>query len=583
MRPGLRLLVLVLLLVPLGRGLVGAATDAGTESALNLGAGAKAVAMGGAGLVLVDTANSLLWNPANLAFAPAMTITVQHALLFGDTNHDTVAFNYPTLDYGGGGIAFRRMETGGLERRDAFNLPAGSFGLMEQEATLGYAYPFLPYLAGGLSVKIHDLRLDGLESMAPGMDLGVLFNYPGYTFHASGTNVFRSVRVGLSCRNAVTPVLTLAENHDRLFTNWRAGAGLALSFMPQWQDQLQVAVDVEKPEAAQMRLHVGLDYSLWKMVSLRGGWDQEYVSAGLGVRYQNFTLDYAVSFPEIGLRHLVTLTASLGRSIDDLRANRAADEARKRQAIIDHLKNKMIDDYRQQAMALTEKGNYAAAVPLWEKVLDWEPDNKDVQHRLKLAKEAVMRKQNSESLKLANDYYADQRYIDVMVECRSVLDRDPDNRFAKQLYSRAEKRAKRLGQDASLSNVNQIRNIREAYQKGLQAYTERDWAKAITYWETVIENTPLQKQVYRYLSFARNRLTEAEKAKLKQAKANKTESKQRTLYKEAVNQAKHGDLKNAMKTWEKLVKENPKDADAKKNLDATKKNLIESQKKGIRW
>ncbi len=583
MKPGLRLLVLLIVLMPLSQSLAQAADDAGTEPALYLGAGARAVAMGGAGLVLVDTANSLLWNPANLAFSPSMTVSVQHALLFGDTNHDTLAFNYPTLDYGGGGIALRRMETGGLERRDEFNLPKGTFGLMEQEATLGYAYPFLPYLAGGLAVKIHDLRLDGLESMAPGMDLGLLFNYPGYGLGAQATGVFRNVRVGLSCRNAVTPILTLAQNHDRLFTNWRAGAGVTLSFLPQLQDQFQLAVDVEKPETAQTRLHVGLDYRLWNMVAIRGGWDQEYVSAGLGVSYQNVTLDYAVSFPEIGMRHLVTITASLGRSIDDLRANRAADEAKKRQAIIDNLKNKMIDDYRQQAMTLTEKGDYAAAVPLWEKVLDWEPENKDVQHRLELAKQAVMRKQNSESLKLANDYYQDQRYIDVMVECRAVLDRDPENQFAKQLYGRAEKRAQRLGQDASMTNVNQIRNIREAYQKGLQAYTQRDWAKAINYWETVIENTPLQKQVYRYLTFARNRLTEAEKAKLKQATVNQKENKKRSLYKEAVNQAKHGDLKNAMQTWEKLVKENPDDADAKKNLDATKKNFIDSQKKGIRW
>lgn len=560
-----------------------ASYDAGTDSVVYLGADARSVAMGSAGVVNTKQSSSMLWNPANLVYVPALNITVQHALLLENTHHDTIAVNYPSLDWGGIGLSLQRIETGDIDRRDQFNLPAGTFGYMEQATNLAYGYPVLPYLAAGLGIKIHHLRLDGYESMAPGVDIGILFNFPGHLKQLPQEDIFQGVQVGFSYRNAVTPVMELVSYKDQLFSNWRLGTGLTFCLFPEIRDRLQINADLEKPERANYRLHAGFDYQAYNRIALRGGWDHEYLSAGLGLRYQRYNLDYAISFPELGTRHQITLSASIGPSMHDLRARRQEIEEQKRQAIIDNLKNKMIEGYRQQAMTLTENGDYAAAVPLWEKVLAWDPDNQDVQQRLKLAQAAVQRKLNSDSLKLANDYYENERYIDAMVECRSVLERDPENIHANKLYQRSEKRAKSLGQHAMVTNVAKIRAIRSAYQKGLEAYTQRDWNQAINHWETVIENTPLQKQVYRYLRYARTRLADAKKSSAVAAKVSKKEKKKEKLYKEAVNKAKSGKLKDAMQTWEKLVKENPDDQDAKKNLEETKKNLIESQKKGIRW
>jgi TolA-binding protein len=61
------------------------------------------------------------------------------------------------------------------------------------------------------------------------------------------------------------------------------------------------------------------------------------------------------------------------------------------------------------------------------------------------------------------------------------------------------------------------------------------------------------------------------------------EQKRQDLYKQAVSLSTSGKLKDATITWEKLLKENPKDEDAKKNLDKTRTDLINSEKHGISW
>jgi len=554
-----------------------AAQDAGTDSALYLGTGARAIAMGRAGVTESESAFTADWNPGGLGFIPQCAVAVQHASLFGDALHESIGFVYPSLDWGVVALTLSRLEVGDIERRNEHNLPTGNFGMVEQQANLAYGYPVWGPFSAGASLRIHDLRLDGLVSTAPGMDAGIFFKLP------VENDILKEVRSGFSCRNALSPVIKLKDEGDQLFPTWRLGGSAKIELVPDFPDRLLIRVEAEKPERADIRWHAGLEYTIYNVVSLRGGWDHEYFSAGVGVAYWDITLNYAVSFPTIGMRHLMTLSYAIGQSVSALRAKREAEAERERQKIIENMKNKIIADYKKQANALTQDHKFKEAAKLWEKILDWEPENSQAKAQLDHVQKEIIRIENARNLKAAHDYMRKKHYIDVMVECQMVLERDPENAIAKSLYTQAEKKAQRLGKFSLTTNMQMLERIRQEYQLGLEAYTKRNYIEAVKHWEKVIETTPLQKQVYRYLQNARTRILKAQQAKSRAVKVLTKESKRQKLYKEAVNLSCSGKLKEAVRSWEKLVEENPEDQDARKNLEKTRQNLIESQKKGIRW
>jgi tetratricopeptide (TPR) repeat protein len=554
-----------------------AALDAGTDSVLEMGTGARAVAMGRTGVTEDQSAYASHWNPGSLGFLPRPALAVQHAALFGDARHESLGAVYPTLDYGTFSLTLMRLDLGGIEGRDANNLPTDELAFTEQQAALGFGIPVWGPLAAGAAVKVHDVRLAGYSGTGVGLDAGLLARLP------METPLLREVAVGAACRNLVGPSVRLRQEYDRLPATWRAGAGVRLALLESVPDQLWIRAEVEKGAQSEVRMHAGAEYSLYDTVAVRGGWDQEYFSAGAGVSYAGFSLDYAVSFPVLGLRHLVTLSLALGKDVSQQRAERAAQEEKRRQEIVANLKQKIVADYRREAQALTARKEYLEASKRWEKIMDWDPADAEAKAQLAAVRQELILQDNARDLKQAQEQLQKQEYIDVLVSCQQILERDPEHAAAKALYSQAEKKASNLGSQSLTANYKQLESIRQAYQQGLKAYTQRRYREAIAYWEDAIETTPLQKQVYRYLQTARQRASEGLDADTSAPDTVPEKAKRQQLYKEAVELSRTGNLKEAVRSWEKLSKENPEDQDAKQNFERTRQNLIDSQKKGISW
>lgn len=584
MRPVSLLTLFLALLAALGSApRAQAVGDAGSEPALYLGAGARTIGLGRAGATEAGSVYALDWNPAGLAQVSRCEIGLQHAALFGGALHDSLAFAYPVLDTGTFAASVMRLQLGGIERRDPDNLPQGEFDFIEQQAAVAYAVELWGPLSVGGGLKLHDLRLDGRQSTSPGFDLGLLAKWPQLFTGEDNPlpKAVQSIRMGAAVRNAVGPLLKLQNEAERLHPTYRAGLGLDFNLLQNFPSLFSVRIDCEKPERADFRWHAGLEFSFLDHFAVRGGWDQEYPSAGAGVQWAGFTLDYAVSFPAIGLRHLVSLTADFGDDLRDIRARRAKELELQRKQIADRLKDEIIADYDRQARELIAAGNYHDAVKFWEKVLDWEPNDQETQANLKAAQGEIKRQELAAIMEAARKYFREERYVDAMVECRRALDLEPRHNEALQLYAQSEKKATTLGEMAFAKEVKALAKIKEHYMKGLQAYAGRDWEGAISHWEQVIVESPLQKQVYVYLDKARAQMDKARQAGGKQLSA--AEQKRRDLYKEAVSLSRSGNLKDATATWEKILKENPQDEDAKKNLEKTRQDLINSEKRGLKW
>jgi tetratricopeptide (TPR) repeat protein len=578
-----------------------ASSDAGTEPALYLGTGARAAALGRTGATETGSGAAADWNPAGLGQVPRMELLLQHAPLYDGARHDTLGFAYPILDWGTVNVGWMRLELGDIERRDADNLPGGFFNFQEQQVAVSYGREVWGPLSLGLTLKALDVYLDGRQSTSPGADAGWLLRFPRplapaeenapaarpntpAACLAAGADLIREVRFGAVVTNAVGPQIKLLYDAERLNPVYRLGAALDLNLLADFPNTLSLRVDGEKSEHADWRAHAGAEFSFCGHYALRAGWDNEYAAAGAGLAFAGVTLDYAVSFPEIGLRHLLTLSAAFGDDLRDLQARRKADEARQRQLVVEKLKSGIVADYDRQAKAQAAEGNYREAVKLWEKVLDWDPDNHETQENVKHARAEIQRQEIAAILQNADKYFREERYVEAMVECRRVLELEAGNAAASELYARAEKKATTLGELAFAKEVKALARIREHYLLGLKAYASRQWEEAIKNWEEVIADSPMQKQVYQYLAQAREQYEKSKAGTTVRVQGvSAAEQKRQDLYKQAVSLSTSGKLKDATMTWEKLLKENPKDEDAKKNLDKTRQDLINSEKHGIRW
>jgi len=562
-----------------------AALDAGTEPALYLGAGARAAGAGRTGATESGSVYAADWNPAGLSGVSRCELSLEYAPLFGDARYDTFAFAYPILDWGTLAATWMRLDLGGIERRDADNLSNGHFDFTEQQFALAYGVNLWGPLALGATVKGHNLRLDGLESWAPGLDLGVLanFSHPFTTEKDRDQETLSGLRFGATVRNAAGPLLKLKDESERLHPTYRAGAAIVLNLLADIPDELTLKVDAEKPETADWRIHAGADYAFLNHFAVRGGWDQEYFAAGAGLTFAGLSLDYAASFPVIGIRHQMTLTLAFGDDLHDIQARRKAEEDRQRQQVVEKLKNDIILGYDRQAKELAATGNYREAAKLWEKVLDWDPNNHETQQNLKMAREQIRLQEIASILVQAQKFFDEERYVDTMLECRRVLELDPKHSQASELYDKAEKKATTLGELAFAKEVKALGRIREHYLSGLRAYTQQNWEAAIKHWEQVIVDSPMQKQVYMYLDKAKTRYEKIKQERGQQPQITPKEQKRIELYKKAVNLSQAGKLKDAALAWEKIITENPQDEDAKNNLDKTRKEYIQSEKRGIRW
>ncbi|MDD5757353.1 MAG: hypothetical protein PHR23_08790, partial [bacterium] len=77
---------------------------------------------------------------------------------------------------------------------------------------------------------------------------------------------------------------------------------------------------LNKTENRQMKVHLGTEYTLAKLFSIRAGLDETEATMGMGVRWQNYSLDYAFAYhdawkgyEDLGMSHRFGLTVRFGK------------------------------------------------------------------------------------------------------------------------------------------------------------------------------------------------------------------------------------------------------------------------------
>jgi hypothetical protein len=260
----------------------------------NIGAGARAMAMGGAFTGLSDDASAPYFNPAGLAFLDEHQLMVMHAPLFLDTRFNYLSSAHPFGDkWGAVAISDALLTSDGFAVRDASNVLIDNDGKLNKNAIFGsYARKLNQRFSAGVNVKLIQQKIVGMSDNAVGLDLGLLFRQS------------RLFSAGVAYANANEPEVTLDSEGDVFRPVARFGVASEV-----FADKLTLTADLTKVAGQDKLLAAGVEFSPSRLMQLRTGYNaNRSYTLGLGLNLKPFRLDYAFSDTDLGVFNKVSIT-----------------------------------------------------------------------------------------------------------------------------------------------------------------------------------------------------------------------------------------------------------------------------------
>lgn len=218
-----------------------------------MGASARAMALGGAFSAIADDESALFYNPAGLAFLDKTTVSAFYQRAFDVVHHLALTGAMP-----GWGAQFIQIDTGPIESTNEFGNPSGESAHYASRAGIVGAAMGMGNFALGLRAA---LSSDDFKTEW-GIDLGMLVR-------------LGVVRVGMVVENLL--------GSDAI--SLRLGTALRMQFSP------RIALTISA-EMWNRRLHLGLEASI-NGVQIRAGYDGIALITGAGARWNSIRLDWA--------------------------------------------------------------------------------------------------------------------------------------------------------------------------------------------------------------------------------------------------------------------------------------------------
>ncbi len=259
----------------------------GAAAFLEIGVGARAMAMGGAYAAVANDPTALYWNPAGIAWVNTVQCELMHNEWLVDTYHDfagvvipvpflrsTIGISYNSLGYGEEPV--RTVER-----------PEGTgevFTGRDVALAVSYGIALTDRFSFGISGKYINQRIWSESGSAVAMDVGVFYNtmLKGLRLGASVSNFGSKIELrGRHLRTIVDPDEGV-ENFDRVPVNYKVGQyalpllfrfGIAYerTFGP--FGQVLLAMDVNHPSFATESIDLGIEYGFANMFYLRAGYE----------------------------------------------------------------------------------------------------------------------------------------------------------------------------------------------------------------------------------------------------------------------------------------------------------------------
>lgn len=303
---------------------------------LELGVGARSLALGGAGAAISEDATAGYWNPAGLNALSFPTITAMHESRFdGTVNYDYGALALPLNANSSAAISILHIgvsdildtrnalvdlnNNGQLDPNEYLDYSkVTTFGNYDWVAMLSYAKTISPMLSWGVNAKLVYRRLDP-QTTGTGLGFDAAMRYKAsdaLTLAAVMQDITTTLlSYSTGTKELVSPTLILgaaylwkitSDGNHRLLPTVDAD----LRFENRGQDaQLYVG-----PASADF--HEGLEYEYKNLFAIRGGYNDLHMwSAGAGITLSKFHIDYAYlganAQDQLGSTHRISISLLL--------------------------------------------------------------------------------------------------------------------------------------------------------------------------------------------------------------------------------------------------------------------------------
>jgi len=283
------------------------AGDAGRESPFSMGAGARALGMGGGFTSLSLDAMAVYYNPAGLSGMKYQEVALMHSMLFEGSMYDFAAWVYPISTNSGIGVSYTRLGTDEIIRRENY-ADMGEFDYSMSQLVVAYGRRFGRPLGLGVNLRIVNQSLADNSDYGVGLDIGLRSQISG------------NLAVGLIARQIIPVELTLVNTSEKMPRSVTAGVSLA-DLMISEDISVTLAMDAEKFDDRSLKPRAGVELQFRERYALRLGYDRDNLAFGAGLTRGRLRLDYAYKLVAyVDDMHHFSLSFLLGRPVSERRA-----------------------------------------------------------------------------------------------------------------------------------------------------------------------------------------------------------------------------------------------------------------------
>lgn len=263
---------------------------------MRMGVGARIIAMGEAGSTITRDVASAYWNPAGLMmlkdieFGSMYNFSMDH-----DRSHKYAAVA-KRFDFGAMAFSWINAGVSDIDGYDDLGNPTGNFSNDEHSISISYANEY-KRLAYGVTPKFYFSAMDGETEAGFGIDLGAKYDVNQYLEAGLmlrdlyGSYAGDRVPIEMSLGVAAYPIigLTLAgdlkwEQAENPYIAFGAEYWTSIGKDPEADSKLSVISVREKSTWG--------DAFSYAQTGIRLGFNQGRFSAGTGIRFRSFQLDY---------------------------------------------------------------------------------------------------------------------------------------------------------------------------------------------------------------------------------------------------------------------------------------------------
>ncbi|MCB4791646.1 MAG: PorV/PorQ family protein [Elusimicrobia bacterium] len=263
---------------------------------LDLGIGARALSMGRSFVAVSNDESSIYWNPAGLVNIKSSEVSATYISLFENTSYNSIGFACPAKHGLAFGAGFIQLGSDGIIRRDENNNPMGEIRDRSTAYLFSSGYSINEKASIGSSLKYVNKQFDDIDKNWAGLDISALYS------------PIDKLSVGINLHNIATrgTEWTDGRSYD---VPIETDFGIAYKL---FCDRLTIAADFDSKSSQILELHTGIEWSINKLLTFRGGYDERDITTGIGISLKSYRLDYALLNHPLGMSQRATFSYRFG-------------------------------------------------------------------------------------------------------------------------------------------------------------------------------------------------------------------------------------------------------------------------------